>query len=171
MFTPDKQVYNVLVADDSDDDRFLIKRAMQNAPRLRLVAEVCNGDDVIAYLGGDREFMDRSRYPLPHLLLLDLKMPRKDGFEVLQWLQQKSRLDVTVVALTDSMEPAYLKRALDLGADLFQVKPRATHDRNAMILALEDRLVTTALKSTLQHPKLRSKRPPSERQPASAAQP
>jgi len=153
-----KTVYHVLVADDSENDRFLIKRAMQNASRLKIVAEVTNGEEVIAYFSGDKEFVDRERFPLPDLLLLDLKMPRKDGFEVLRWLQKRSMAEVTVVVLTDSMEPTYLKQALDLGADLFQVKPRATHDRNALILALEEHVVANSLTAALQHPKLRASR-------------
>jgi len=136
--------YHVLLADDSDADRLLFKMALHRATRLRLVAEVSNGRDAIAYLNGDAHFADRRRFPLPQLLLLDLKMPHQDGFDVLEWLREQPALDVTVVVLTDSMDPRHIKRALDLGADLFQVKPSARHDREAMVLALEELVARTA---------------------------
>ena len=141
MSTEAKENYLVLVADDSEDDRFLLKQAMRRASRLQIAGELTNGRDCIAYLGGHEDFADREKYPLPDLLLLDLKMPHKDGFEVLEWLQRESLENLTVVVLTDSMHADHIKRALDLGADLFEVKPRDIYDLETMILALEDRLV------------------------------
>jgi CheY-like chemotaxis protein len=135
-----KDNYLVLVADDSESDRILLKKAMQRAARLRLIGEVSNGHDAIAYLKGHEHFNDREKYPLPDLLLLDLKMPMKDGFDVLTWLRTQSFKALTVVVLTDSMHAEHIKRALDLGADLFQVKPRMPHDLTAMVLALEEHL-------------------------------
>jgi CheY-like chemotaxis protein len=135
-----KETYFVLVADDSDADRYLLKSAMHQAPRLQIIGEVADGVETIAFLKGHGNFRDREKYPLPDLLLLDLKMPLQDGFEVLEWLQTQPRRNLTVVVLTDSMQPEHIKRALDLGADLFQVKPRTNHDREAMILALEQYL-------------------------------
>jgi len=69
---------------------------------------------------------------------LDLKMQTMDGFEVLAWMRTQSFPGLTVVVLTDSMQAEHIKRALDLGADLFQVKPRALQERESMVLALED---------------------------------
>jgi CheY-like chemotaxis protein len=138
MNKPVKDAYHVLIADDSQDDRFLLQDAMRRATRLRVVAEVADGAEVIAYLKGIDPFADRTRHPIPDLLLLDLKMPQTDGFEVLQWMQTKPFPGLTVVVLTDSMQAEHIKRALDLGADLFQVKPRANPDREAMVLALEE---------------------------------
>jgi len=135
-----KEHFFVLVADDSDDDRFLLKKAMQRTPRLRMAGEVGNGKDVISYLKGHAHFNDRQKFPLPDLLLLDLKMPLKDGFEVLEWLRTQAFKNMTVVVLTDSMHAEHIKRALDLGADLFQVKPKLPHDLAAMVLALEEHL-------------------------------
>ncbi len=139
-----KETYHVLVADDSEDDRLLLKAALRHTPSLKIIAEVSDGADVIAYLRGHAEFADRRKFPLPDLLLLDLKMPLNDGFQVLEWLQQQPCEGLTIVVLTDSMQPEHIKRALDLGADLFQVKPRAHHDRASMILALEEYLQRTA---------------------------
>lgn len=136
---PGQVMCRVLVADDSMDDRVLLKLAMRRAPRLQLAGEVADGVEVIEYLTGRGDFADRKLNPVPNLLLLDLKMPRKDGFEVLTWLKKHSPLDLMVVALTESMRPDDIKLALDLGADLFQVKPHSQRDCEAMMQALEDR--------------------------------
>jgi CheY-like chemotaxis protein len=141
MRGPDRQSYFVLVADDSADDRLFLQHALSRAERLETVAEVIDGAQAIAYLNGDGHYSDRRKHPLPHLLLLDLQMPVKDGFAVLEWLQERYIANLTVVVLTDSMRPEHIKRALDLGADLFQVKPRNGHDREALILALEQHLI------------------------------
>jgi len=138
MNKPEKDAYRVLVADDSDDDRLLLRAAMRRAARLRIVAEVADGCEVIAYLQGRDAYANRKRYPLPDLLLLDLKMPLMDGFEVLEWMGKQSFPGLTVVVLTASMQAEHIKRALDQGADLFQVKPRTNQEREAMVLALEE---------------------------------
>lgn len=143
MRGPEKQIYHVLVADDSDDDRDLLRQAMRSAARLKIVAEAGDGGETIAYLKGHGKFANREKFPVPDLLLLDLKMPVKDGFAVLEWLGGREFRELTVVVLTDSMESAHLKRALDLGADLFQVKPLGSEDREAFILALEQQIVTS----------------------------
>jgi len=142
MNNPGKSVYSVLVADDDAEDRYLLQRAVRHTTQLQIIGEVADGADAIAYLKGDGEFSDRMKYPLPDLLLLDLKMPRIDGFEVLEWLQTQYFTGLTVVVLTDSMQPEHVKRALDLGADFFQVKPMAKHDRDVMVLAMEDYLTS-----------------------------
>jgi CheY-like chemotaxis protein len=138
MNKPEKNAYHVLIADDSTDDRFLLRNAMQRASRLRIVAEVADGSEVISYLKGRDAYADRAKYPIPDLLLLDLKMPLMDGFEVLEWMRTQSFPGLAVVVLTDSMQAEHIKRALDLGADLFQIKPRANPEREAMVLALEE---------------------------------
>jgi len=138
MNQPTELIYNVLLADDSTDDRFLLRSAMGHTGRLRVVAELADGSEVVAYLKGRDPYGDRARYPTPDLLLLDLKMPQLDGFEVLEWMRSQSFPGMMTVVLTDSMQAEHLKRALDLGADLYQVKPRGTAERASMALALEE---------------------------------
>ncbi len=133
--------FQVLVADDSGDDRLLLRIAMRRATRMQIVAEVGSGEEAIAYLSRHGAQSRSARTIPPHLLLLDLKMPGRDGFEVLEWLQTRRPEGMTVVALTGSMQPDYIRRALDLGADFFQVKPRSPKECVSMVLALEERLV------------------------------
>jgi CheY-like chemotaxis protein len=135
-----KETYFVLIADDSAEDRFLMTAALRHARRLKTIAEVSDGHEVISYLDGSAGFHDRRKYPLPDLLLLDLKMPLTDGFEVLEWLRTRSFLNLTIVVLTDSMRAEHIKRAMDLGADFFQIKPTAHADRITMVQALEEHL-------------------------------
>ena len=136
---PDK-TFSMLLVDDSTEDRLLFKNSLWQTSRLRLVAEAGDGREALDYFEGRGRFADRDKFPLPDLLLLDLNMPRVDGFEVLTWLQRRAFNHFTVV-LTDSMRPEDIKRALDLGADLFQMKPRRERDRQAMALALEELLM------------------------------
>jgi CheY-like chemotaxis protein len=135
-----KRPFFILLADDSSEDRVLFKDSLHVTERLQLGAEVGDGREALDYFEGRGRFADRDQFPLPDLLLLDLNMPRVTGFEVLAWLQKRSFHHLTVV-LTDSMQPEDIRRALDLGADLFQVKPANDRDRHAMVLALEKRLV------------------------------
>ena len=140
MNKPDKGRYGVLIADDSEADRFLLRKSVGGAASLRIVAEVPDGAGVVAYLRGQGEFSDRREFPIPDLLLLDLNMPRMDGFEVLEWLGTQRFRDLNVVVLTDSLHSEHLKRAMDLGAHFYQVKPRSTEDLDALIFALEQYL-------------------------------
>jgi two-component system response regulator len=146
-----KNTWDVLVADDSESDRFLFRHAARRAARLRIVGEVGDGATVIAYLKGTGRYANRELHPFPDLLLLDLKMPVMNGFEVLEWLSKRPTYDLTVVVFTHSMEPDHIVRVLDLGADLFQVKPRSLREYDIMIRALEERLVRTAPFAHLPH--------------------
>ena len=115
----------ILVAEDNPDDAFLLKRAFAQAGINVRLDFVQDGEEVIHYLKGENGYADREAHPFPVLLLLDLKMPRLDGFDVLHWLRQQSggpkRLLVTV--LTSSDQPSDVDRAYDLGANSYLIKP------------------------------------------------
>jgi len=114
----------VLLADDDVNDVFLIQRAFQKANIANPLQVVRDGEEAVAYLSGQIQYADRQRHPLPVLLLLDLKMPRKTGFEVLAWLRQQTKLKrLPVVILTSSNQNADINRAYDLGANSYLVKP------------------------------------------------
>src|SRR5580700_7192798 len=93
----------ILLADDSEDDRVVLRNSIERVCSLKIAAEVTNGKEVVAYLAGTGQFADRKKYPIPDLLLLDLNMPLMDGFRVLEWLSSKQLEKPSVVVLTDSV--------------------------------------------------------------------
>lgn len=119
----------VLVAEDSSDDYILFQRALAKANFMNSVQRVENGDEAIAYLAGEGRFSDRTRFPLPALMLLDLKMPKRGGFEVLEWARQHPVYrKLPVVILTSSSQYEDVDRAYSLGANSYLVKPGDFND-------------------------------------------
>jgi len=119
----------ILLAEDMDDDVVLIRKAFAKAHINNPLHVVCNGDEAICYLKGDGPYANRAEYPLPDLLLLDLKMPCRDGFEVLTWIRQQPSLSaLRVVVLTSSEDIRDVNMAYRLGANSFLVKPMDFHD-------------------------------------------
>jgi CheY-like chemotaxis protein len=113
----------VLLAEDNEDDLFLSTRALAKAG-LSPVHHVEDGGQAIDYLAGKGAYADRARFPLPQVLLLDLKMPAFTGHEVLEWLRRQPGLqDVRVYVLTSSDEPRDRQRVQKAGAQGYFVKP------------------------------------------------
>jgi len=124
--TAESQKSPILIAEDDPLDVFLLRRAFVRADCKGPLYFVNNGPEAIAFLEGNAPFEDRSRFPFPKLLLLDLKMPLLDGLEVLEWLQGRDeRRKLRVVVLSDGAEPATMKKAYALGADSYLQKPNA----------------------------------------------
>ena len=116
--------YSILLVEDDPNDIILIKRAFEKANITNPLQVVENGEEAISYLDGKGRYGDREKYPLPILILLDLKLPRKSGHEVLEWLRQQPGLKrLTVVVLTSSQQSSDINRAYDLGANSYLVKP------------------------------------------------
>ncbi|HZR17093.1 MAG TPA: response regulator [Verrucomicrobiae bacterium] len=114
----------ILLAEDSQDDVLLIKRAFSRGGVQNPLYVVHNGEEVILYLKGEGKFSNRVEYPLPDLLLLDLKMPIVDGFGVLRWVRQQPNLaGLRVLVLTSSDSLRDVNLAYKLGANSFLVKP------------------------------------------------
>jgi len=119
---PDQAV--ILLVEDREDDVFLIRKAFERAGLSNPVQVVRDGEQAISYLAGERKFSNRAEYPLPWLILLDLKMPRVDGFEVLRWIRKQPGFNrIVVIVLTSSEEIRDVNRAYQLGANSFMVKP------------------------------------------------
>lgn len=113
-----------LVVEDDDDEFFLVDRALKQGNVCPSLQRASDGVEAIEYLSGDGKYSDRRNFPLPNLLLLDIKMPRKNGFEVLQWLRLHPPLQsIPVIMLSSSREPEDIRRAYDLGANSFITKP------------------------------------------------
>ena len=118
------RLYTILLVEDDPNDVLLIRRAFRKSDVVNPIQVVGDGEEAIAYLSGRGPYADRERYPLPVLLLLDLKLPRKSGFEVLEWLRQQPGLKrLPVAVLTSSAETPDINRAYDLGANSYLVKP------------------------------------------------
>ena len=113
----------VLHVEDEPSDRLIVSLAFQkSAPHISLHA-VVNGEEAISYLGGQGIYANRDLHPMPKLVLLDLKLPRKSGLEVLEWIRSQPGLNgLPVIMLTSSQEPADLDRAYALGANSYLVK-------------------------------------------------
>jgi CheY-like chemotaxis protein len=119
----------ILLAEDREDDIILIRRSFKAALMTNPFYVVRNGEEAIAYLKGEGQFANREEYPLPDLLLLDLKMPRMDGFDVLEWLKATPSLaSLRVIVLTSSENLHDVNRAYQLGANSFLVKPLEFHN-------------------------------------------
>jgi len=114
----------VLLAEDDLDDVLLTQIAFERARLANPLQVVRDGEEAIAYLKGEGAYADRERYPFPILLLLDLKMPKVDGFQVLEWLQsQPERSHLPVAIMTSSDHDPDMNRAYELGADSYLIKP------------------------------------------------
>jgi len=124
----------ILLAEDGEDDAFLMRRAFEKAHLANPLNVVRDGREAIAYLSGQGIYADRSRYPFPCLLLLDLKMPKVSGFEVLTWIRNQPELKrLPVVVLTSSTEVPDISKAYDLGANSYLVKPGTFEDLMHMV--------------------------------------
>ena len=114
----------MLVAEDQDDEIEILKIAFSRVHFHVPVHFVRDGEEAVAYLSGEGKFADRHKYPLPNLLLLDLNMPLRNGFEVLEWLRLQPGLRrLAVVVFSSSVLLDDVNRAFDVGASSYLVKP------------------------------------------------
>ena len=117
----------------------LMRIAFQKAKFYSPLQEVRDGEEAIAYLKGEEPYGDRSKFPLPIVMILDLNMPRQNGFDVLSWIQTQPDLKhLSVIVLTTSARPEDVRRAFDLGANSFLVKPPSLEKLVTMIQSLRD---------------------------------
>lgn len=128
----------VLLVDDNPDDRFLFQAAWTKAGIENPLRTLDNGQEACDYLGGEGKYADRAGFPLPALVLLDIKMPGKSGFEVLEWLRGRapSKL-LPVIMLTASTSPGDVAQAYRLGANSFAIKPSSVAELIALAAALK----------------------------------
>jgi CheY-like chemotaxis protein len=119
-----KTEHTILLVEDNPKDVFLVQRALRKAEILTPLQVVSDGDAALQYLLGEAPYSDRAAHPLPVVVLLDLKLPRRSGAEVLTWIRQQPPLRrLPVVVLTSSREYADINRIYDLGANAYIVKP------------------------------------------------
>jgi CheY-like chemotaxis protein len=127
----------ILLVDDSENDLLLMRLAFEKAEFSGVLQEVHNGEEAIGYLKGDGPFGDRAKFPLPAVVLMDLNMPRKNGFDVLTWVRAQAGLRrISIIIMSASMRPEDVERSFDLGANSFVVKPSTLDELIAMIRSL-----------------------------------
>ena len=113
----------LLWIEDDPNDILLGERALQKSGFPKPVI-IRDGEEAIAYLSGRDAYEDRTRYPLPSLILSDLKLPRVSGFDVLRWLRDQEGLRrIPVIILTSSRQRRDIDMAYDCGANAYLVKP------------------------------------------------
>lgn len=116
--------HTILLVDDSENDLILMRAAFKQVASNSALQEVRNGEEAMAYLKGEGRYRDRSQFPLPTVMLMDLNMPMKNGFEVLAWVRAQPVLKrLTTIVLTASTRGEDVERAFDSGATAFLVKP------------------------------------------------
>lgn len=131
----------LLCVDDSSDDTLLLQRACRRAGVKFIVQSVDDGTKAIAYLSGVERYSDRTAYPLPTMVLLDLKMPIKTGFDVLDWLRsQPAYSDLPVAVFTSSQHESDIRAAYRKGANCFLSKPVQYEELLQVVKALDESL-------------------------------
>ena len=129
----------LLLVDDSENDLLLTRAAFKEAGFDIPLHEVHDGEEAIAYMKGEGPYSDRSKFPIPAVMLMDLNMPRKNGFDVLQWIRAQPGLRrMSIIVLSASMHTADVERAFDLGANSYLVKPGTIKELIQMIRCLHD---------------------------------
>lgn len=146
MLNPESKT--ILLAEDDDNDVILIRRAFEKSRLNNPIQVVENGEEVISYLSGTGKYADRQAHPFPTLLLLDLKLPRKSGFEVIQAVRANPdwKLLLIVVLSSSNLNPD-INKAYELGANSYLVKPPNFDDLIAMMQQLQNYWLTLNTKS------------------------
>jgi CheY-like chemotaxis protein len=125
---------SILIVDDNADDALLIKRAVLSLRPKNPVRIVLSGKAMTDYLEGKGGHADRQTFPYPGLILLDLRMPEMNGFELLQWLKiQPSHAGIPVIVISSYDRQREIRKSYQLGARTFLSKPVNPEDiRNAI---------------------------------------
>jgi DNA-binding response OmpR family regulator len=114
----------ILHVEDDDDDALLMEKACARANLPVVLKRVPDGEQAKSYLNGEAQFADRVRYPMPHVVVLDLKLPSISGFDFLQWFRQRSDFaSMQVLVFTSSLSRDDKSRAMAEGANSYFVKP------------------------------------------------
>ena len=130
----------ILLVEDDEADILLLRRAFRKANIANPLMEVRDGQAAIQYLSGQGDYTDRTRYPIPFLILLDLRLPKLSGFEVIAWMRDQPQLaNLVVVVLTASDHVPDVTKARDLGANSYLVKPGNFEELVEMVKRIKGR--------------------------------
>jgi CheY-like chemotaxis protein len=129
----------ILLVEDEPTDAFFFSHCVKKAGLAHPVQIAQDGREALDYLKGSGQFADREKYPLPCLVILDLKLPHTTGFEVLEHLRQHPKLrSLIVVVLTSSSSHQDIEKAYELGAKAYLIKPTDSHQLLQIVKALSD---------------------------------
>jgi CheY-like chemotaxis protein len=110
----------ILVVEDDPADAYFLEKAFERILANCAVHRVCDGEEAKAYLQGVGKYADRKAFPLPSVILLDLRMPRMNGFEFIQWLRSEPELRIIPTVIYSSSEnPSDIRKAYEMGANSF----------------------------------------------------
>jgi len=154
----------ILLVEDLEDDILLIRRAFA-AAKLQIPLQVVrDGEEAIAYLMGVGKYAQRDEFPLPDLILLDLKMPKLGGLDVLRWIRSHPHLKaIRVIVLTSSEDIYDVNKAYELGANSFLVKPAEFICYPSLVRTLDRFWLKSAVSPSVQRP---SENPKSNSEPS-----
>ena len=147
------QERTILVANDDEQEVRLFRRAFAKAGTLATVQFAADGEEVLAHLKGEPPFANRKLFPFPDLLLLDLRLPRMNGVEVLEEVRAQPLLKrLPVIVLSSSDRPKDIALALEAGANSFLTKPSRPQELVTMIRAIQDYWLTWNRTTFVQKP-------------------
>src|SRR5579862_4247684 len=133
------QTAMILLAEDEEDYVFLVTKAFTHAKIPTVLYAVADGREAMWYLQGEGKYANRDEYPLPDIFLLDLKLPRYSGFEVLAWVRNQPAFStLRVLVLTSSDRIKDVNEAYQLGANSFLVKPYDFTDLSHLTKLIHD---------------------------------
>ncbi len=130
----------ILFVEDDDGDALLVKRAFSKLSIDADLRHLTNGDDAVSYLSGSPEYADRGEHPIPLLILLDLKLPRRNGIEVTRWVRSRSDSlrRLPIVMFTSSSRTADVNEAYDAGVNSYLVKPNTNQELQDRLLSIRE---------------------------------
>ena len=141
MFAMEKRrmFHRILLVDDSLSDGLLIRRAFREAGLDDPLCQITDSREAQAYLAGQDQYADREKFPIPEVLLLDLRMPEIDGFQLLKWIRSQPHLSgLFIILLTGMRDPRLIRMAYQLGANSFLAKDAALAEVRELVTYLRE---------------------------------
>jgi len=133
-----RELSTILLVEDERNDVFLLQYAFESAGIANPLQVAEDGQEAVEYLAGTGKYADRGKYPMPCLVLLDLKLPIKSGLDLLRWIQQQPALqELVVIVLSSSREKSDVDSAYQLGARSYLVKPLSMSKRLEVAKAIK----------------------------------
>ena len=135
----DDSTYTILLVEDEENDALLVKMAFQKNHIANPVQRVRDGVEAIQYLNGEGLYANRGCYPFPEVLILDLKMPRMSGLELLAWVREHPEYRVIpTIIMTSSRQDPDIEKAYNLGANTYMIKPSSFEELARMVKLAHD---------------------------------